>query len=203
MTIHELDTTSPNPPSPTTPPTTLLLSEFLNSTVNDDNKNVICRMVGLNENQIVNIQYCQNGEITPYIENFHRSLNNDFELEPLVQEAEEEPRESIENTNQLDVESSETDEDDSTVVRPEATSQEELNVREYDLILEENEANRLEVELTTREHMLEISPSAREVLIERREYEVTRRLRFLKLRGKFIKDHEDQQDFQGDFRGVG
>jgi hypothetical protein len=181
MSIHELGNTN-----------TMSLTEFLNCAVSDDNKNVLVRF-GLNENQVINVQYCENGEITPYIENLHpgnSTINNEPEPLPLVEEANDNDNITTENDDQT-LEGDDDDDDDSNASRVEAT-QEEIYLRETALIQEENEANQLEFELTTRENMLEISLCAREVLLVRREYEVTRRHRFLKLREKFIKDHEDE-----------
>ena len=205
MSIHELDT------SPTPPPLTLLLADFLNSTINDDNKNVIVR-IGLNENQVINIQYCENGEITPYIENFHPGNRPQPPPQPIVQEVEEGGGEDNNNisTEHDDDQTLEDDPDDddneSTESRVEAT-QEELDVRERTVIQEENEANQFEIELTNREQMLRVSLCAREVLILRREYEATRRHRFLKLRERFIREHEENDtpspEVQYIIRGLG
>lgn len=201
MSIHELDT------SPTPSPSTLLLADFLNSTVNDDNKNQIVR-IGLNENQVINIQYCENGEITPYIENF--TPGNIPQPQPIVEEGGGEDNNNNISTEHDDDQTLEDDADDddneSTESRVEAT-QEELDLRESAVIQEENEANQFEIELTNREQMLRVSLCAREVLILRREYEATRRHRFLKLRERFIREHEENDtpspEVQPIIRGLG
>lgn len=203
MSIHELDT------NPTPPPSTLLLADFLNSTINDDNKNVIVR-IGLNENQVINLQYCQNGEITPYIENFHpgnRPRPHHHPQPVAVEEVEDNNVNiSTENDDDRTIED-EDDENESTESRVQAT-QEEIDLRESAVYQEENEANQFELELTNREQMLRISLCAREVLIVRREYEATRRQRFLKLREKFILEHEENDNQTSpeqvqDIRGLG
>lgn len=194
MSIHELDTSSPTPPFQ---PSTLSLTDFLNSSVNDDTKNEIVR-VGLNENQLIHIQYCQNGDITPYIENFQ--LGNGIDGNSMDVRH---PPSSVEDVNDnlstehdddqtVECDNSEDDED-STASRIEPT-QEELYLRETALIQEENDANQFEFELTNRENVLQISLCARETLLIRREYEVTRRHQFLKLREKFIREHEENDN---------
>lgn len=204
MSINELNTDDDNAQTQTSRESTMSLSEFLNSAVSDDNKNVFVRF-GLNENQVINVQYCENGEITPYIENIYPGNSIDNEPEDhvaFIEEAGGGDNISTENDDQT-LEGDGDDEDDSNASRVEPT-QEELYLRETALIQEENEANQLEFELTNRENMLQISFCAREVLLVRREYEVTRRHQFLKLRERFIKEHEDETIPQVEnIRGLG
>ena len=189
MSIHELNTTSVSEQE-----SIMSLTEFLNSSVNDDSKNVIVR-VGLNENQVIHIQYCQNGEITPYLENIQPGNRMN---EPPIQESGNNI--STENDDQT-LEDDDDDDDDSNASRVEGT-QEELDLRESLVCQEETAANQFEIELTNREHMLQLSLCAREDLIVRREYEATRRHRFLKLRERFIQEHEEN-DTNATPRGLG